>query len=207
MYRMVKLQQWVKRSLDIVTSLFLLVVFSPCWLLVMLLIKLDSHGPIIFTQMRPGRNTKVFKVYKFRTMRPGSDKMIAGKEVMGDDERITRIGKWLRRFKIDEIPQLYNVLIGDMSLIGPRPERLDYLPTYTEVELKRFEVRPGLTGLAQVSGSIHISLEDRHRYDVYYVENFSIWLDFKIMLRTVGVVLFGEDKFIVESQKGKTIDI
>ncbi|KPU27369.1 sugar transferase [Caloranaerobacter sp. TR13] len=190
------IQKSLKRLVDIILSILVLIVFIPFWLLIAILIKLDSPGPVLFIQRRPGLNTKPFSVYKFRTMRLGSEKMIKGKEVMLNDERITRIGKFLRRYKIDEIPQLLNVLKGEMSLVGPRPERMDYLPDYTEEELKRFQMRPGLTGLAQVSGNIYISLEDRHKYDVYYVENFSLWLDLKIIIRTIGVIVFGERKFV-----------
>lgn len=122
--------------------------------------------------------------------------MIKGQEVMLDDDRITSIGRFLRRTKIDEIPQVINVLKGEMSLIGPRPERVDSLAEYTEEISKRLNVRPGMTGLAQVSGNIYLSLEDRYKLDVYYVENYSLLLDLKIILRTIGVVLFGEDKYV-----------
>lgn len=146
-------------------------------------------------QERPGWNREIFKVYKLRTMRLGSEKMIMGKEVLKDDERVTRIGKYLRRYKIDELPQLLNVLKGDMSLVGPRPERMDYLDKYTEEELRRFIMRPGLTGLAQVNGNIYITLEERHKYDVQYVDNYNLLLDIKIICRTILVIIFGEDKF------------
>lgn len=190
-----KLQLAIKRIFDILVSLFIIVVFLPIWLLVCLLIKLTSKGPIFFLQDRPGMHKKIFKVYKFRTMRPGSEHMIKGKEVAKDDDRITGIGKFLRRSKIDEIPQLLNVLKGDMSLIGPRPERVASLEDYTDEISKRLNMLPGMTGLAQVSGNIYLSLEDRYKLDVYYVEHYSLWLDIKIIFRTVGVVLFGEEKY------------
>lgn len=207
MNRSIKMQLLLKRLIDIIAALIILVAFLPIWLIVMLLIRIDSPGPVFYTQLRPGRHTKIFKIYKFRTMKPGSDHMIAGKEVMSDDHRITRLGYWLRRFKIDEIPQLFNVLVGEMSLVGPRPERMEYLPDYSISELKRFEMRPGLTGLAQVSGNIYISLEKRHQFDVQYVENFSIWLDVKIIVRTFGVMLLGEDKFVDDGNKEKTLNM
>ncbi|MGP4074856.1 sugar transferase [Halobacillus sp. K22] len=191
-----KNQKITKRFFDIVISLFILVPFLPLWLLVAIIIKTTSPGPIFFLQERPGLHKKIFKVYKFRTMRPGSGKMIKGQEVMRDDNRITKIGKFLRRSKIDEIPQVLNVLKGEMSLVGPRPERIASLKDYTDEISKRLNMRPGLTGLAQVSGNIYLTLQDRYKFDVYYVENFSMVLDVKIILRTIGVVLFGEDRYV-----------
>lgn len=122
--------------------------------------------------------------------------MIKGKEVMPDDNRITPIGRFLRRTKIDEIPQLLNVLKGEMSLVGPRPERISSLEDYDDETWKRLTVRPGMTGLAQVSGNIYLDLQERYKYDVYYVENFSLWLDIRIIIRTIGVIVLGEEKFV-----------
>lgn len=191
-----KVQKMIKRLFDIIFSLIVLIVFLPFWIIIAILIKLNSPGPVFFLQDRPGLHKKIFKVYKFRTMKPGSEKMIKGQEVMLDDERITSIGKFLRRSKIDEIPQLLNVLKGEMSIVGPRPERIASLDDYTDEIAKRLNMRPGLTGLAQVSGNIYIPLEERYKFDVYYVENFSLWLDLKIIIRTIGVVLFGEDRYV-----------
>jgi undecaprenyl phosphate N,N'-diacetylbacillosamine 1-phosphate transferase len=191
-----KFQKGIKRLFDIVVSLFVLITLLPLWVLVAILIKTTSEGPIFFLQERPGYHRKIFKVYKFRTMRPGSEKVIKGQEVMKDDDRITPIGKFLRRSKIDEIPQVLNVLKGEMSLVGPRPERIASLEDYTYEIAKRLNMKPGLTGLAQVSGNIYLSLQDRYKFDVYYVENYSLWLDLKIIIRTVGVVLFSEEKYI-----------
>ncbi len=129
-------------------------------------------------------------------MQKGSEKMVKGQEVMKDDNRITPVGKFLRRTKIDEIPQVLNVLKGEMSLVGPRPERIASLEDYDEEIAKRLNMRPGMTGLAQVSGNIYLDLQDRYKYDVYYVEHFSLWLDLRIIFRTVGVVLFGEEKYL-----------
>lgn len=190
-----KIQLAVKRGFDVFVSTFLLLAFLPVWGLVCVLIKMDSRGPIFFLQDRPGLHKKLFRIYKFRTMKPGSDKMVKGQEVMNDDERITSIGRFLRRSKIDEIPQLLNVLKGDMSLVGPRPERVASLEDYTDETAKRLNMLPGLTGLAQVSGNIYLSLDERYRLDVYYVEHFSLWMDVKILIRTIGVVLWGEEKF------------
>lgn len=189
------IQKLVKRLIDVLISLMVLILFSPIWVIIAIMIKVTSRGPIFFIQDRPGLKQQIFKVYKFRTMVPNSDQMIKGQEVMKDDIRITRVGKFLRRSKIDEIPQLINVLRGEMSLVGPRPERVESLVDYTEEIAKRLDMRPGLTGLAQVSGNIYIPLAERYKLDVYYVEHFSLWMDFKIILRTIGVVLFGEDRY------------
>lgn len=191
-----KLQKSMKRLMDIILSLIVLIVFLPIWVVVAILIKVTSQGPIFFLQDRPGQYKKIFKVYKFRTMKIGSEKMIKGQEVMKGDDRVTSIGKFLRRTKIDEIPQVLNVLKGEMSLVGPRPERIASLEDYDDEISKRLNTRPGMTGLAQVSGNIYLNLQDRYRFDVYYVENYSLWLDIKIIFRTVGVVLFGEDRYI-----------
>jgi len=185
----------IKRLVDILVSLLVLVPFFPLWVVIALVIKFTSEGPVFFLQDRPGKDRKIFKVYKFRTMRPGSEKMVKGVEVMADDDRVTTVGKFLRRTKLDEIPQCLNVLRGEMSLIGPRPERVASLEDYDDEISKRLLMLPGMTGLAQVSGNIYLDLADRYKLDVYYVEHYSLWLDVKILLRTVGVVLFGEEKY------------
>lgn len=191
-----KIQCLVKRKIDIVLSILILLLFLPVWIVISMLIKLTSEGPIFFLQDRPGMNRKIFKVYKFRTMNMGSERMIKGQEVMENDPRITSIGRILRRSKLDEIPQVFNVLRGEMSLVGPRPERVASLVEYSDEIAKRLNMRPGMTGLAQVSGNIYISLDDRYKYDVYYVEQFNLMLDLKILTRTIGVVLFGEEKYV-----------
>ncbi|MDE7354924.1 MAG: sugar transferase [Acetatifactor sp.] len=176
--------------------MFILIACSPLFLVIAFLIKITSPGPVFFMQDRPGYHKQIFRIYKFRTMKLGSEKMIKGKEVSKDDDRITLIGKFLRRSKIDELPQVINVLKGEMSLIGPRPERVASLEDYNDEISKRLNMLPGMTGLAQVSGNIHLSLQERYKLDVYYVEHFSVWLDVKILMRTVGVVLRGEDKYL-----------
>ena len=191
-----KLQLFIKRLFDILVSLIVIVPFFPVWLVVALVIRLTSEGPVFFLQDRPGKDKKIFKVYKFRTMRPGSEKMVKGVEVMKDDDRVTAVGRFLRRSKLDEIPQCLNVLKGEMSLIGPRPERVDSLADYDEEISKRLNMLPGMTGLAQVSGNIYLTLQNRYKLDVYYVEHFSLWLDIRILLRTVGVVLLGEEHYM-----------
>lgn len=191
-----KIQMLVKRLFDICVSLVVLIPFLPIWVIIALLVKLTSPGPVFFLQDRPGKNKKIFKVYKFRTMRPGSEKMVKGVEVMKDDDRVTAIGHFLRRSKLDEIPQCLNVLKGEMSLIGPRPERVASLADYDDEISKRLNMLPGMTGLAQVSGNIYLSLQDRYKLDVYYVEHYSLWMDAKILMRTVGVVLLGEERYV-----------
>lgn len=191
-----KLHMAVKRIFDICVSLVVLVPFFPVWVIIALLVKLTSPGPVFFLQDRPGKDKKIFKVYKFRTMRPGSETMIKGVEVMKDDDRVTAIGHFLRRSKLDEIPQCLNVLKGEMSLIGPRPERVASLADYDDEISKRLNMLPGMTGLAQVSGNLYLSLQDRYKLDVYYVEHYSLWLDIKILMRTVGVVLLGEERYV-----------
>lgn len=189
------MQKFIKRLFDILVSVLVLLVFLPVWLVVALLIKVTSPGPVFFLQDRPGYHKKIFKVFKFRTMKPGSEKMVKGQEVMSDDDRITPIGRFLRRSKIDEIPQLLNVLKGDMSLVGPRPERVASLEDYDDEISKRLDMLPGMTGLAQVSGNIYLPLSERYKLDVYYVEHFSLWLDLRILFRTLGVMLLGEERY------------
>jgi lipopolysaccharide/colanic/teichoic acid biosynthesis glycosyltransferase len=191
-----KFQLFIKRAIDIVISIIVIILFLPIWIVISVLIKATSPGPIFFLQDRPGKNQKIFKVYKLRTMKLGSEKMVKGQEVMLDDDRITSIGKFLRRSKLDEFPQVLNVLKGEMSLVGPRPERVASLADYNEKISKRLNMNPGMTGLAQVCGNIHLSLEDRYKLDVYYVEHFNLRLDLKILIRTIGVVLFGEGRYV-----------
>ncbi|MGL5209690.1 sugar transferase [Cetobacterium sp.] len=185
----------LKRSFDILVSCGLIITLIPFFIVVGLFIKLTSKGPVFFFQQRPGKNGELFQIFKFRTMETGSEKMIKGIEVLKNDSRVTNIGKLLRRTKIDELPQIINVLKGDMSLVGPRPERVDSLKDYDTEISKRLLVRPGMTGLAQVSGNIYLTLENRYKLDVYYVEHQSFIFDLKIILRTVGVIIFGEEKY------------
>jgi lipopolysaccharide/colanic/teichoic acid biosynthesis glycosyltransferase len=185
-----------KRIFDVLFSLVILIFFIPLWVGIAILIKIDSKGPIFFIQKRPGYQKKIIRVFKFRSMKINSEIMIKGEEVLKDDTRITRIGKFLRNNKIDEIPQILNIIKGDMSLIGPRPERIESLEDYTEEIEKRLGILPGITGLAQVSGNIYLSLNERYKYDLYYVKNCSFMLDIKILFRTVKVILFGEEKYV-----------
>ncbi|MFH5886336.1 sugar transferase [Halalkalibaculum sp. DA3122] len=190
--------RFFKRFLDLLASLLLLLLLLPLFILVALLIKLDSRGPVFFIQDRLGKNLKLFKVYKFRTM---TDKKRSVQKVIGKAEGVTRIGYYLRRFKIDELPQLINVCKGEMSLVGPRPSIQEQLEEMNVDEKRRYSVRPGMTGLAQVCGNIHISWSERYKYDLEYVENVSFLNDMKIILRTVLIIFLGEEKFINEPLK------
>ncbi|HHT66585.1 MAG: sugar transferase [Caldicoprobacterales bacterium] len=173
---------YVKRFLDFVFACILLVVTLPILLAVAIAIKLESEGPALFLQKRVGKNGKIFCVYKFRTM---LDKSKENYRFLTDYDRVTRVGSLLRRTSIDELPQLINILRGDMSFIGPRPLLAEYLPYYSKREMKRHDVLPGITGWAQVNGRNSISWEDKFRYDLEYVEKISLKLDLVIMVLTI----------------------
>ncbi len=186
----------IKRLLDIVLSGLALILLCPILILICILILIDDFGPVLFKQKRVGKNEKIFQILKFRTMYIDAEKyQETGVEVIGKDPRITKMGFLLRRFKIDELPQLINVLKGDMSIIGPRPSIPDYLKSYQNWERERFTVRPGLSGLAQVNGNIFLSKTERSKFDVEYVHKISFLLDTKIVLKTILVIIFGEEKF------------
>lgn len=186
----------VKRALDVTFSLIGTAVSSPILLAVAAAVKLDSKGPVIFKQERLGKDGKVFEMYKFRSMCVGAEHMGTGKYSYKGDSRVTRVGKIIRATSLDELPQFINILKGDMSFIGPRPT-LTYHPwkleEYTDFQRRRFEVRPGITGLAQVHGRKAIDWNDRIKYDVEYVDNLSLGLDCKILFQTVWNVLTMKD--------------
>ena len=179
----------MKRLFDLLISLFLIIAF--CWLIIIVafLVRVKLGKPIVFTQPRPGKNGKVFNVYKFRSMTDERDEQ---GELLSDDLRLTKFGQLLRKLSLDELPQLFNVLKGDMSFVGPRPLLVEYLPLYNERQARRHEVRPGITGWAQVNGRNAISWEQKFEYDVWYVENQSIMLDLKILFLTVKKVFIRE---------------
>ena len=183
-------QKWLKRLIDIVVSAAGIIVLSPVLLILWILVRVKLGKPAIFTQERPGKDEKIFKLYKFRSMTGERDEK---GELLPDEVRLTAFGEKLRGTSLDELPELFNILKGDMSLIGPRPLLVGYLPYYTKREQLRHSVRPGLTGLAQVSGRNFIAWDDRLAKDVEYVENLSLLLDLKILLRTVMVVFKRED--------------
>ena len=183
-------QKWLKRLIDIVVSAAGIIVLSPVLLILWILGRVKLGKPAIFTQERPGKDEKIFKLYKFRSM---TDERDEKGELLPDEVRLTAFGEKLRGTSLDELPELFNILKGDMSLIGPRPLLVGYLPYYTKREQLRHSVRPGLTGLAQVSGRNFIAWDDRLARDVEYVENLSLLMDLKILLRTVMVVFKRED--------------
>ena len=189
-----KLNMIVKRFFDIFISLICLVAALPFLLIAIIGIKLFMPGPIFFKQSRVGIHKSIIKVYKLRTMKVDREAELSH-DTSKDEERKTKWGNLLRRLKIDEIPQIVNVFIGNMSLVGPRPTIMEQADLYTEKELHRLDVRPGMTGLAQVNGNSKLIWEDRIEYDLEYVEKLSVWLDFKILVKTVLVVIFGEEKF------------
>ncbi|BDQ04198.1 undecaprenyl-phosphate glucose phosphotransferase [Ignavibacterium sp.] len=191
----------LKRLLDIVVSIIILLVSLPVTLITALAIKLDSEGPVFFTQERMGMNGKIFKMIKFRSMRKDAEKLTGPVWSQKNDPRVTRVGKIIRKLRIDEIPQFINVLKGDMSVVGPRPERpyfVEKLSQEIPYYKRRLKVRPGITGWAQVKHKYDESIEDvkiKLRYDLFYIENMSIRMDLKILFRTIFVVLFGKGHY------------
>lgn len=178
----------VKRFLDLVVSLASLIALSPLFVVVAVLVRLNLGSPVLFRQVRPGKDAKPFQMVKFRTMRSGD---------CPDEARLTPFGRWLRSTSLDELPELWSVLKGDMSLVGPRPLLVDYLPLYTARQARRHDVRPGVTGWAQVNGRNAIGWPERFALDLWYVDNRSLWLDVKIIWRTVACVF---------ARKGVTAD-
>ncbi|MBQ0831287.1 sugar transferase [Marinobacter sp.] len=176
----------MKRFLDVCVAVCALIALAPILLIVALLIRSKLGTPVLFRQIRPGKDGKPFEMIKFRTMLDAHDKSGAP---LPDDQRMTRFGSILRATSLDELPELWNVLKGDMSLVGPRPLLMEYLPLYSPNQYRRHEVRPGVTGWAQVNGRNAISWEDKFRLDVWYVEHGNLWLDLKILFLTVKKVL------------------
>ena len=191
----------IKRFLDILISLFGLIILSPVFLIVAILVRIKLGSPVFFKQERPGKDEKIFKLYKFRSM---SDKKDENGKLLPDKERLTRFGKILRSTSLDELPELFIILKGDMSLIGPRPLAVSYLPYYNEKEKHRHDVRPGLTGLAQINGRNALNWEERFKYDIEYVNNITFMNDIKIFFKTFIKVLKKED--VVVRGTGNTID-
>ncbi len=175
-------KNFFKPTLDFLVALIGLLVLSPIFLFVMIALTIANNGKPFFFQKRPGKNEKIFSIIKFKTM---NDRKDAQGNLLPDAQRLTKIGSFVRKTSLDEIPQLINVLKGDMSMIGPRPLLIQYLPLYSEIQKRRHEVRPGITGWAQVNGRNAISWEQKFEYDVWYVDNVSLTLDFKIGLMTI----------------------
>lgn len=176
----------MKRLFDLSIALLMLLIIFPIMAIVALLTRHYLGSPVLFTQTRPGLRGHPFSVYKFRTMTDASD---GDGQLLSDDVRLTQFGLFLRRSSLDELPQLFNVIKGDISLVGPRPLLMEYLPLYSEVQARRHEVRPGITGWAQVNGRNAISWEQKFAFDVWYVDHQSFWLDMKILALTVKKVL------------------
>lgn len=176
----------IKRMMDFVLSLVGLIIFSPILIILAIAVRVKLGSPVLFRQERPGKDEKIFRLYKFRTMTDEKDK---NGEMLPDEVRLTKFGQMLRATSLDELPELFNILKGDMSIVGPRPLLVKYLPRYNEYQRRRHEVRPGLSGLAQVNGRNAISWEDKFRYDVEYVDNVTLLGDLKIIFLTVRSVL------------------
>ena len=172
----------LKRLFDVVVSLTALVLLSPLLLLLAVWIRITMGSPVLFRQTRPGLHGKPFTMYKFRTM---TDERDAEGNLLPDEQRLTRLGRFLRSTSLDELPELINVLKGEMSLVGPRPLLMKYLDRYTPEQFRRHEVKPGITGWAQVNGRNAISWEEKFKLDVWYVDNWNLWLDLKILLMTL----------------------
>jgi len=177
-----------KRLFDVIGASLALVLLSPLIAAVAAIVRIQIGSPIFFRQLRPGRNSEPFEMIKFRTM---TDERAPDGELLPDEERMVDAGRRFRRWSLDELPELVNVLAGDMSLVGPRPLLMEYLQRYTSEQARRHEVRPGVTGLAQVSGRNDLPWGSRFELDVWYVDNWSMWMDLKILGRTVGQVLTG----------------
>ncbi|HOJ52805.1 MAG TPA: sugar transferase [Syntrophales bacterium] len=175
-----------KRAFDFFLSLIMLIITFPLMGLTALLILITMGKPVLFKQQRPGLYGRPFTIYKFRTMNNLRDR---NGKLLPDEKRLTKVGRWIRKLSLDELPQLFNVLKGDMSFVGPRPLLMEYIPRYTQEQARRHEVKPGITGWAQVNGRNATTWEERFRLDVWYVDNRSFWLDMKIILLTIREVL------------------
>lgn len=180
--------KWLKRILDIVLSLTFLILAFPVFLLIAIWVRWDSAGSVFFRQQRVGRDGADFRIWKFRTMAPGTPEQGPDCVIEASDPRVTRSGTFLRAWSLDELPQLINILLGKMSLVGPRPTLRYQVEQYTPRQRRRLQVRPGLTGWAQIHGRNRLSWPERIEYDLWYVENWSLWLDIRILLRTPAIL-------------------
>jgi len=182
----------IKEIFDKVVAFIALIILSPLFLVVAVLIKIDSKGPVFFMQERAGKNGKIFKTFKFRTMIAGADEKTKGVYIDKESPYVTRMGKFLRRSGIDELPQVINVLKGDMSFVGPRPTLEYQIKKYNDFQKKRLLMKPGITGWALINGRNKLTWSERIKLDVWYVEHWSFWLDIKILFKTIWVVARGE---------------
>ena len=192
----------MRRPFDILVASVLLVVGSPLLLGAVIAIRLETRGPAFYRQRRVGRDGGAFELWKLRTMVPGAEAMGAGIYVLEGDPRITRVGGWLRRFSIDELPNLFNVLKGDMAIVGPRPTIQEQVDRYTDRQRRRLEVKPGITGWAQVNGRTSLPWPERIELDVWYVDHRSFWVDLKILAKTVRLLVTGHGLYSEDPRQG-----
>jgi lipopolysaccharide/colanic/teichoic acid biosynthesis glycosyltransferase len=192
----------MNRPLDLALAGVLLVVTAPLMALAALAIKLESRGPVFYRQRRVGKDGRPFELVKLRTMVPGAESMGAGVYVLEGDPRVTRVGRLLRRFSLDELPNLVNVLRGELAIVGPRPTVQEQVERYTERQLRRLEVKPGITGWAQIKGRTSLSWPERIELDVWYVENRSLRLDLRILARTARLLATGHGLYSEELRQG-----
>jgi lipopolysaccharide/colanic/teichoic acid biosynthesis glycosyltransferase len=190
------------RALDLIVAAFALAVLSPLLALAAVLIRLESRGPVLYRQLRVGRGGEPFELWKLRTMVPGAESMGAGIYVVQGDPRITWVGRQLRRFSLDELPNLVNVIRGEMAIVGPRPTVQAQVDRYTERQLRRLEVKPGITGWAQVNGRTSLPWPERIELDVWYVEHRSLWLDLRILAKTARMLASGRGLYSEELKQG-----
>jgi lipopolysaccharide/colanic/teichoic acid biosynthesis glycosyltransferase len=190
------------RALDVAVAAVVLAITSPLLVIAAIAIRLESPGPVVYRQRRVGRRGEPFELWKLRTMVPKAETMGAGVYVLEGDPRITRVGRLVRRFSLDELPNLVNVLKGDMAIVGPRPTVQEQVDRYTERQLRRLEVKPGITGWAQVNGRTSLPWPERIELDVWYVEHRSLWLDLKILAKTVRMLATGHGLYSEELKQG-----
>ncbi|MFT4599195.1 MAG: undecaprenyl phosphate N,N'-diacetylbacillosamine 1-phosphate transferase [Arenicella sp.] len=179
-------KNYIKNTIDFILAILALVLLSPLFLVVCILLFIANKGSVFFTQVRPGMDEKAFKLIKFKTMNDNKDE---NGNLLSDAKRLTTVGKWVRKLSLDEMPQLLNVIMGDMSLIGPRPLLMEYLSLYNSTQMLRHTIKPGITGWAQINGRNTIDWETKFEYDIWYVENCGAWLDIRILCLTVIKVL------------------
>ena len=196
--------KYIKRILDFILSLIALIILSPIFLIIAFLVRIKLGKPVIFQQQRPGKNEKIFTLYKFRTM---TDKKDENGNLLPDSERLTKFGKVLRSTSLDELPELVDIIKGDMAIIAPRPLLVSYLPYYTKEEKHRHDVRPGLTGLAQVNGRNTTKWDERFKYDLEYVKTICLKNDLKIILKTIKKVIKKEDILVGNEKVMENLNI